>query len=113
MRSVNREVLTELEEEYDWKKGKNGNTFAVSWEVYSDASPEVRARHAAEILFYCVKTSRSDGDQCEEEVEVLKFLAEKLGVDLMDLIAIDSKAGEIAEIEMDNSEMDEEEIIRV
>ena len=113
MRSVNREVLTELEEEYNWKTGKNGNTAEVSFEVYSDASPEVRARHAAEILFYCVKTSRSDGDQCEEEVEVLKFLAEKLGVDLMDLIAIDSKATEIAEAEMVEAEEDEEEIIRV
>ena len=113
MRSVNREVLTELEEEYNWKTGKNGNTAEVYFEVYSDASPEVRARHAAEILFYCVKTSRSDGDQCEEEVEVLKFLAEKLGVDLMDLIAIDSKATEIAEAEMVEAEEDEEEIIRV
>jgi hypothetical protein len=108
MRSVNREVLTELEEEYDWKKGKNGNTFAVSWEVYSDASPKVRARHAAEILFYCVKTSMSDGAQCDEEFEALKFLAEKLGVDFLDLLAIDSKATEIAK-----AEMDEKEIIQV
>ena len=102
-----------VREEYDWKKGKNGNTFAVSGEVYSDASPEVRARHAAEILFYCVKTSMSDGDQCEEELETLQFLADKLGVDLLDLYAIHSKATEIAEAEMVEAEEDEEEIIQV
>ena len=113
MRSVNREVLTELEEEYDWEKGKNGNTYEVAEAVFKNAPPEVRARHAAEILFYCVKTSMSDGGQCEKEVEMLKFLAEKLEVDLPDLIAINNKAIEIAETEIDNSEMDEEEIIRV
>jgi len=112
MRSVNREVLTELEEEYDWKKGKNGNTYEVSEAVFLNASPEVRARHAAEILFYCVKTSMSDGDQCYEEFETLQFLADNLGVNLMDLYAIDSKATEIAEAEMVEAE-EEEEIIQV
>ena len=112
MRSIDPQVIEELEEEFDWVKGKNGNTLDVSREVFFSTPPEVRARHAAEILFYCVKTSMSDGGQCEEEMETLKFLAENLGVDLTDLIAIDSKAREIAEAEMDVEE-DEEEIIQV
>ena len=69
---------------------------------------EVRARHAAEILFHCVKTSISDGDQCEQEVEAIEFLAENLEVELSDLIAINEKATEMA-----TAEMDEEEIIQV
>ena len=108
MKSVNRDVIAELEEEYGWKKGKNGNTLDVSSEVYHNTSPEVRARHAAEILFYCVKTSMSDGNQCEAEQGVLLDLAESLGVDFSDLIAIDKKAAEITE-----SEMEEEEVITV
>ncbi len=112
MRSIDPQVIEELEEEFDWVKGKNGNTLDVSREVFFRAPPEVRTRQAAEILFYCVKTSMSDGGQCEEEMETLKFLAENLGVDLTDLIAIDSKAREIAEAEMDVEE-DEEEIIQV
>ena len=60
-----------------------------------------------------MKTSMSDGDQCEEELETLKFLADKLGVDLLDLYAIDSKAVEITEAEIAETEEDEEEIIQV
>ena len=55
----------------------------------------------------------SDGDQCEAEQNVLGFLAEQLGVEVSDLVAIDIKAQEIAEAEMENSEMDEEGIIQV
>ena len=108
MRSTDQKVIAELKKEYGWKKGVNGNTADVAPEVFNSASPEVRARHAAEILFYCVKTSMSDGDQCEAEQNVLGFLAEQLGVEVSDLVAIDIKATEIAE-----AEMDEEEIIQV
>jgi len=109
MKSIDPQIIDELEEEYDWVKGKNGNTFDVSKEVFFNASPEVRARHAAEILFHCVKTSFSDGKQCEQETEAIKFLASNLEVELSDLIAINNKAMEIAEAELD----DEEEMIQV
>ena len=52
--------------------------------------------------------SLSDGNQCEAEQGVLLDLAESLGVDFSDLIAIDKKAAEITE-----SEMEEEEVITV
>ena len=108
MRSVDPQVIEELEEEFDWVKGKNGNTLDVSREVFFRAPPEVRTRQAAEILFYCVKTSMSDGGQSEEELEALQFLANNLEIDLPDLYAIDSKAMKIIE-----AEEDVEEIIQV
>ena len=108
MKSVDPRVIEELEEEYDWVKGKNGNTFEVSEEVFLSASPEVRSRHAAEILFHCVKTSIADGEQCEKESEILEFLARNLEVELSDLLAINKKATEIA-----MAEADEEELIQV
>ena len=52
MRSVDPQVIEELEEEFDWVKGKNGNTLDVSREVFFRA-PEVRTRQAAEILLLC------------------------------------------------------------
>ena len=108
MRSVDPQVIEELEEEFDWVKGKNGNTLDVSREVFFRAPPEVRTRQAAEILFYCVKTSMSDGGQSEEELEALQFLANNLEIDLPDLYAIDSKVMKIIE-----AEEDVEEIIQV
>jgi hypothetical protein len=108
MRSIDPQVIEELEEEYDWVKGKDGNTLDVSKAVFFSTPLEVRARHAAEILFHCVKTSISDGDQCEQEVEAIEFLAENLEVELSDLFAINEKAKEMA-----TAEMDEEEIIQV
>jgi len=108
MKSIDPQVIEELEEEYDWVKGKDGNTLDVSKSVFFSAPLEVRARHSAEILFHCVETSMSDGEQCDKEFAVIENLAENLGVEFNDLIAIDSKATEIA-----TAGIDVEEIIRV
>ena len=96
--------LIYLENELGWKRGQNGNTEDVASWVFGSAPEPMQSRHAAEILYSCLTTSYSDGEQCEREFDVIISIAEKLEIEPPDFFAIHNKVRELVE----NTAQDEE-----
>ena len=91
------EELHFLEEEMGWVRGAGGNTQDIALAVLESGSESLRSRHAAEVLYGCLATSYSDGVQCDKEFEVILAIAQKLGIEEGDFVAIYNKAQELLE----------------
>ena len=91
------EELHFLEEKMGWVRGAKGNTQDIALEVLESGPESIRSRHAAEVLYGCLATSYSDGVQCDKEFEVIIAIAQKLGIEEADFVAIYKKAQELLE----------------
>jgi len=86
--SCDASVIDELREHAQWKPGVEGNTLEVLG-FYINVTPSgFLSRHAAEILFGCIMTSFSDREFADEEMEAIRGIAERMGVELVDVQAI-------------------------